>query len=286
MIINTALVVVLALAAAAIILSMLYFRRFRIERPPIGVFNLQDVAFMMVGIILVPFLYVWLPTWLVGALLALSTLSLLYFMWEPVLRARLAVWLAVLLMLGADIWASMQYGATSAAFYAINDIVILAVIVGLTNLWAQSGMKARDVAILAGFLALYDFTATTLLPLMGDMMLRLAGLPLAPDVVWSGASGAGGTLVFVGIGLGDLLLASVFPLVMRKAFGRGAGYGAMLLAMVAICGVFFLPISTVFLAMVVLGPLMVAQYIYWARRKGQERTTWQYLQAEPVVGSQ
>jgi hypothetical protein len=30
-----------------------------------------------------------------------------------------------------------------------------------------------------------------------------------------------------------------------------------------------------------LGPLMVLQYAYWVRRRGQERTTWEYLQAEP-----
>ena len=33
--------------------------------------------------------------------------------------------------------------------------------------------------------------------------------------------------------------------------------------------------------MVILGPLMVLQYLYWRRRAGPERTTWQYLQAEP-----
>ena len=32
--------------------------------------------------------------------------------------------------------------------------------------------------------------------------------------------------------------------------------------------------------MTVLGPLMVAQYGYWIRRRGLERTTQQYLQAE------
>ena len=32
-------------------------------------------------------------------------------------------------------------------------------------------------------------------------------------------------------------------------------------------------------AMVALGPLTVAQYLGW-RRRGRERTTWEYLQAE------
>jgi len=38
----------------------------------------------------------------------------------------------------------------------------------------------------------------------------------------------------------------------------------------------------IFPVMVVLGPLMVLQYAYWRRRRGKERTTWQYLQAEPT----
>jgi hypothetical protein len=36
-----------------------------------------------------------------------------------------------------------------------------------------------------------------------------------------------------------------------------------------------------FPVMTVLGPLMVLQYLSWSRRRGPERTTRQYLQAEP-----
>jgi hypothetical protein len=39
-----------------------------------------------------------------------------------------------------------------------------------------------------------------------------------------------------------------------------------------------------FPVMIVLGPLMVGQYIYW-RRLGPERTTRQYLLAEPIHDS-
>ena len=35
-------------------------------------------------------------------------------------------------------------------------------------------------------------------------------------------------------------------------------------------------------AMVALGPLTVAQYLFW-RRRGPERTTREYLQAEPLA---
>jgi membrane protein implicated in regulation of membrane protease activity len=79
-----------------------------------------------------------------------------------------------------------------------------------------------------------------------------------------------------------VLLATVFPLVMRKAFGRAAGMAAMMIALLAIGTTMALPLKIVFPAMVVLGPLMVLQYIYWRRQRGQERTTQQYLQEEPL----
>ncbi len=82
----------------------------------------------------------------------------------------------------------------------------------------------------------------------------------------------------MGIGLGDLLLATVFPLVLRKAFGRPAGITAIGLALAAIGMLLALPLQGVFPMMVVLGPLMGLQYLFWSRRRGQERTTWQYLQ--------
>jgi hypothetical protein len=274
----TSLPVVLGLAVSAVVLSWVYFRRFQITRPPIGVFNLTDIAVMICGIILVPYLYLVLPLWLVAGLLIVGTLSVVYLLWEPVLRVRRLVWPVSLALVGADIWASLQFGTMSNRFLIVNNIVLLAMVVGLTNLWAQSGMRARDVTVLGGFLMFYDLTATWLLPLMGDMMARLAGLPLSPMFAWA----TGNSGLWVGIGLGDLLLASVFPLVLRKAFGRVAGLAAMLIALMAIAIIMLLPIAVISPVMVVLGPLMIVQYLYWSHRQGRERTTWQYLQAEPV----
>ncbi len=83
----SSLLVILACAVAGMGLSRLYFRRFQITRPPIGVFNLTDIAFMIGGIVLVPYLYLLVPLWLVGGLLVLCALSVVYFLWEPVLRS-------------------------------------------------------------------------------------------------------------------------------------------------------------------------------------------------------
>ena len=268
--------IVLGCVACALLGSWAYFRRYQISRPPIGVFNLVDIALMMLLIILVPLLYLALPLWLAATLLLLVALSILYFFWEPVLHARWAVWLAALGLLAVDSAAAFLFGTSQNAFFAINDALLLLLVVGATNLWVQSGMKARDAALLGVFLASYDFIATARLPLMGDLVTRLSGLPLAPLVAWSSEH------TLWGIGLGDLLLASVFPLVMRKAFGRPAGLAALLLALAAIGTLLALPLQGYFPVMVVLGPLMVLQYLYWRKLRGRERTTWQYLQEEPL----
>jgi membrane protein DedA with SNARE-associated domain len=60
-------------------------------------------------------------------------------------------------------------------------------------------------------------------------------------------------------------------------------------AVLAIAGVLALshwhvgPVT--FPTMVVLGPLLVAQYGYWQHRYGRERTTAQYLRSEPGQSS-
>jgi hypothetical protein len=216
--------------------------------------------------------------------LLLVALSLLYFTWEPVLRARWAIWLAALGLLALDSAAAFLLGTSQNAFFAVNNTVLLLMVVGATNLWVQSGMKARDAAILGVFLACYDFIATAQLPLMGELVTRLSGLPLAPLVGWSSEHS------LLGMGLGDLLLTAVFPLVMRKAFGRTAGLVALVLALLAVGTLLALlgsgtPLPLLrygyFPRMVVLGPLMLLQYLYWRRLRGRERTTWQYLEEEP-----
>jgi hypothetical protein len=268
--------VVLGGAVCTILGGWAYFRRYQVSRPPIGVFTLKDLALMVLFIILVPFLYLVLPIWLAAGLLLLAALSVLYFTWEPVLHARWATWLAVCALLTADLGTAFLLGVRSNGFFAVNDAVLVMVVVGISNLWVQSGMKARDAALLGAFLAVYDVLATSQLPLTSTLFAHLAGLPLAPLLSWGSGRGA------LGIGLGDLLLATVFPLVLRKAFGRSAGIIAMVLAPGAIGMLLALPLRGVFPVMVVLGPLMGLQYLFWRRYRGQERTTWQYLQKEPL----
>ena len=271
--------VILLCVVGSLALSMVYFQRAEITRPPIGVTNMWDIIFMMAGIMIIPYLYLLLPVWAVTALLFLETASLLYFLLEPVVHAKIVLWVLALGPALADIAAAAVYGVHSSVFYLVNNLVLVLVVVGVANIWAQGGMKARHAAILAGYLAVYDFVFTGLLPVTDNLFARLAGLPFAPLFAWpTGSAGQ-----WLAIGLGDVLLASVFPLVMLKAFGRRAGLLAMALALGVICLLLMLPywglLQDTFPVMVLLGPVMVAQYAFWVRRRGTERTFWQFAAA-------
>jgi hypothetical protein len=116
------------------------------------------------------------------------------------------------------------------------------------------------------------------------MIDRLIDLPFLPVFAWGF-----GDEEWVGIGLGDLLFATVFPLVMRKGYGRRAGLVGVVVALATILAIFAVGIAGwlegTFPVMTVLGPLMVAQYLWWSRRLGPERTTRAYLLADPLPGT-
>ncbi len=278
--------VLLACAAAAALLSWGYLTHYRMKRAPIGVLNLADVLIMLVFIVLIPYLYLALPLWLTGVLVASGIGSLLYFTAEPVLRVRWAVWLAVLGLCAADVAAAWCLGTFGQGYFLINNVVVVISVVGVVNLWAQSGLKARDAAILGAALVVFDYVAASVLPLMTEVILRLASLPFTPMVAWRVAPPVAAAAVdagFTGLGMGDLLMVAVFPLVLRKAYGDTAGRVALALGLAAVAGLIALPFAGLdvpsFPVMVVLGPLMVAQYVYWRRKMGRERRFWEFEKA-------
>ena len=59
-----------------------------------------------------------------GCALAARGLSILYFTWEPLLRARWAIWLATVTLLVVDSGAAFL-GTKQNAFFAVNNIVLL-----------------------------------------------------------------------------------------------------------------------------------------------------------------
>jgi hypothetical protein len=203
-------------------------------------------------------------------------LSVLASTTEPLLRPRALRWLVLLGLLGADAAAAWLLPRDSPARPLANDVVLLLVIVGASNVWAQSGVRARDAAVLGLGLPVYDGMATSVLGQTGDLLRHVANGPFAPLVAWP----LGPAEHWEAIGLGDLLLVASFPLVLRKAFGRSAGLLGLAVALGVLVTLLALPLAGTFPVMVVLGPLMALQYVGWMRSTGGERTTWQYQYAE------
>jgi hypothetical protein len=276
---TTPILVVYALFLAAMLVSLAYFRRYRMPQPPLGVMNLWDVALTMVVIILIPHLHLWLPPWANTVFLSLVTASLLYFLLEPVVHARALRWVITLGLVAAGVAAAYLLPGGSVAYVAINDILILLSVVAISNLWAQSGVRARDLVVLALAIAAYDFIFTGRLPVTADLFAQLDNLPFAPLLAWGqGAERAA-------IGLGDTLMASAFVLALYKAWGRRAaalGFAAMalsfpLLFVLPLLGGLFL--TAAYPAMVVIAPVQWLVYLFCRRRYGAERTMGEYRAA-------
>jgi hypothetical protein len=277
------LFVVLGFAVLTAVGGWSYFRRFQVTRPPIGVVNLRDAVFLVAVLVLMPYLYLSLPLVVVTVLLAGVVLTALHVTLEPVIPGTGGLWAAIVALLSADVGLGVTRGVNSPAFLLINNVILTVAIIGAANLWVQSGMKARGVAVLSAVLMVYDVVATWQLSVMTDVFQRLGRLPLVPVMAW----GLPDPRSSLRLGLGDLLLVTVAPLVLRKAFGRTAG----LIALGSELGVLavlltLLTTRTVTVSipvMTVLGPLILAQYAYWRRTDGAERTTWQYLRDEPIA---
>jgi hypothetical protein len=247
-----------------LVLGLAYLRRYRVTRPPIGVFNRTDVLSAVLIIVLAHLLYVILPLWAAAGLFALAVLSALYCTLEPLFRQHLFAWLLSVGLIAGDVAAALFFGVSNDRFLLVNDLVMLLVIIGVSNLWIQSGLKASDAVLFSLLLAIFDLFATALSPLMFDLFARLQNAPLTPALAWA-SNGA-----VLGGGLGDFLLVTVFTLAMEKAYGRAASIISMLLSLLVIA--VLLLIDQPWPGMIFLAPLMLGQYLFWRRWYPYERT--------------
>ncbi|MFE0132532.1 hypothetical protein ACFWY6_13320 [Streptomyces sp. NPDC059037] len=276
------MLVVAAFTLLATVGSWWYFRRHHIARPPFGVINLADVMVAMAGLVLIPLLYMKLPIAVVVILLALLTIGALQVALEPVVGRR-PLWTVCLALIAADLVLGLTVGVRNEAFLLTNDAIMVIVVIGVANLWAQSGLKAAHAAVFAAVLTGYDALVTWQFSVTLQLFVKLTKLPLFPLVGWGLEEVPTSFL----IGLGDLLLLSLFPLVMRKAYGRTAGLSVLLTGLATTALIFVLiardTIGHTIPVMVFLGPVIVAQYLYWRLTRGVERPTRQYLRAEPLT---
>ena len=263
--------------------ALFYFRRVRLDRPPIGTFNGRDIVVLLGFISVLPFLYGYLPYWLITCLLVLTFTSALYIGYRPVLGAG-RTWLGIGLLIGLNVWTSHHLMGTTAGWqlwWAELSILVGLGAIAVSNLYVQGGMKLRYVTWLAVGLAVYDIIFATLLPLTDELVAGYLAHPLDPLL------GMRFGIDNYGVGLGDLLVYSLFLVATYKAYGPKAARIAY--GLIVFMGAFvtaFIPFLLNFLdteldllvpAQALFGPSALVCYLWMKRRYGRERTMGEYL---------
>jgi hypothetical protein len=266
--------------------ALTYFRRVRMDRPPVGTFNARDVVILLVFIGILPFVYGWLPDPLVTCLLAVTFASALYIGYRPLLGSA-GIWLGIGLLFGFNIWSSHHVLGTIPGWqlwYSEQSIMVALSAIAVCNLYLQGGMKLRHVAWLSLGLAGYDILFASYYPLTGRLIARYITHPLTPVV------GMRFGEVDYAVGLGDLLVYSLFFVAAYKAYGAQAARIAA--AVIVVMGGFataFIPflfnlsnanLDILIPAQSLFGPVAFLTYLWMKRHYGRERTMAEYLASQ------
>ena len=283
-------IVVLGGALLTSACALLYFRRVRLERPPLGVFNPRDIAILLFFILALPFLYLIVPTEVLTGLLVLTFVSALYFALRPFLLARYLWPLLAFLMIANILITENLLGTRQGwqVYWVLTSAIVLTASVGVANLYVQGGMSVRHIAWFALVLAFYDGFFNLVVPISQKLADRFEGQPLDPSIGFSMG------IYSANIGLGDLLVFALFTIAAYKGFGKRGAIASFII--IAIFGA-LIPASsplilTVFVrqnigivvpAQVFFGP--AALITYWLlSRHSAERTMGQWISEQDARG--
>jgi len=276
------------------VLALLYLRRTRIERPPIGTFNGRDIVVLSCFLVTLPLLYVVLPQWALTGFLVLTFTSALSIGYRPLVSGG-RLWLGIGLLLGLNIWMTRTLLGTVLGwqiYWVENSIIVVLGAVAVANLYVQGGMRLKHVASFALGLAAYDIIFTLKWPITNKLAERFLGFPLDPSVAFRmGVYNAS-------IGIGDLLVYALFVIAAYKAYGRVASsiamaltavFGAAVPALAPLATQAFLDARTDLIvpAQSAFGPVAFLCYLWMRHRWGPERTMRQFLEStEPQTAAE
>ena len=262
------------MVAAAMGLAAWYLRSVVIERPPIGRFTRADVVIMCAMVVITQFIYAHLPGPAISAVFGFLYFVILQTTLTPLVNGARAAICAGLLV-AACIASAIAGNATATT--AVNDVMVIGAVVGVSNMWTQTGVTAGNMAGFAAILAVYDFLTTNVYPLTRDVLAKMANLPFTPLLAFPG----GGRFA-TAIGLGDCLIMTVWPLVLAKSYGRRAAWAgaAACLLVLAVLDIgfvtgWFSP-RTLVPVLTALGPVIVVQHVVLRRMYGTGRRTYQW----------
>ena len=265
-------------------LALVYLQRVRLERPAVGTFNGRDIAVLFIFIVGLPLLYLVLPLLPLVIFLGITFVSALSIGLRPLLNPT-ASWILIGLLVGANIWMTRTLLGTVTGwqiFWIENSVVIIAAAVTVANLYVQGGMRVKHVAWFALILAVYDAIFTFKWPVTNILAQRFLESPLDPAI------GFRLGLYNAALGLGDLLVYSLFVIAVHKAYGRIATkvamgitvvFGAITPALLPLVFRVFIDARTdlVVPAQVAFGPAAFLCYLWLKHTYGRERTMDEFL---------
>ncbi len=272
--------------------ALLYFQHVRLQRPPVGVVNARDLCVLLFFIVTLPVLYIVLPGIVLTGFLVLTFLSALYIALRPLLPTRI-LWLVIVGLLVASIVVTETLLGTRAGwqvYWFLTDTVVLLAAVGVSNLYVQSGLRLRHVAWFAFVLGFYDGFFAFGVPILARLADAFEGRPLDPSIGFAfGAYNAN-------VGLGDLLMYSLFIVAAYKGFGkRGAIasfiiisiFGALIPASVPYVFTLFVrqSIGIIVPIQIFFGPASLVTY-YWLARRAPERSMAEWYRVQAATGRQ
>ncbi|HEX6527104.1 MAG TPA: hypothetical protein VF070_44885 [Streptosporangiaceae bacterium] len=270
--------------------ALVYFRRVRMERPAVGTFNARDVVILLVFIGVLPFVYGWLPDPLVTCMLVVTFASALYIGYRSLL-GPVGIWLGIGVLFGFNIWSSHQVMGTIPGWqvwYTEQTVMVGLCAIAVSNLYLQGGMKLRHVAWLSLALAGYDVLFAAYYPLTGELIARYITHPLTPVL------GMRFGEVDYAVGLGDVLVYSLFFVAAYKAYGSRAAAIAAGVVVLGCLATAFLPFLFNFTnanldelvpAQSLFGPAAFVAYLWMKRRYGRERTMAEYLTSQDTAAA-
>jgi hypothetical protein len=278
-------------------LALVYFRRVRQERPPVGTFNGRDIATLLLLIVALPFLYAVLPTWALTCFLTLTFAASISIGYSRVFGSG-RTWLLIGLLVGANIWESHHMMGSVLGWqvwWLELDILVLLGAIAVANLYVQGGMRLTHIAWFGLALAVYDVLSSLVINVTAKLVEEFVGAPLDPTF------GMRFNVDNYGIGIGDLLFYALFVIATYKAYGRTAARIALAVMVVfgaAAPSLFPLILKLIDFRNDILIPSQIffapAAFVAWLWMRhhyGRERTMAEYWASEdsavrPVTATQ
>jgi hypothetical protein len=260
-------------AVLAIVAALTFSGRVVLPRPAIGTFNGRDVLVLFAFIGTLPVLYLAVPRVALACFLCVTFASAMHIGYRPVVPGAV-LWPGIAALLSADIVLAAVSGTSTGswqAYWAVNSVIVMLTVAAVSNLYIQGGMRLVHVAWFALGLAVYDPVFTFVFPVTDKLADRFDGFALDPSMGFQLGPNT------QNIGLGDLLVFTLFVLAAYRGYGRRAALASVAAVIAFGCvapialsavasalsteGGFVIPVQTFF------GPAAFMLYLWFAKRE-------------------